>query len=81
MRFVVVVPPYRADIENEIRRELRDELLNVLDELPYPVEYQDLNSQVWEMIFFDEDFYNEEYLNESGAKKLTQILNELAVVE
>ena len=80
-RFVVVVPPCRSDSDNARRRELRTELLDVLEELPYPVEYQDLNSQVWEGIFFDEDFYNAEYLNESGAKKFTQVLNELSALQ
>ena len=81
MRFVVVVPPYRTDSDRTYRQELRAELLRVLEELPYPVEYQDLNSEIWSGIFFDDDFFNEEYLNESGARKFTQIINELCNLE
>ena len=76
IRLVLVVPPVRQD--DEKRKALRAELLNILEELPYPVEYQDLNSEIWDGIFFDEDFYNDELLNESGARKFSQIVNELS---
>ena len=95
MRFVVVVPPYRKTIdkegssgsdsyekaENDIRAVLRQDLLSVLEDLPYPVEYQDLNSEIWDGIFTDEDFFDNELLNENGAAKFTQIINELCSLE
>ncbi|MCR4946864.1 MAG: hypothetical protein K5929_07985, partial [Lachnospiraceae bacterium] len=81
IRFIIVVPPFGKCKDDGKRKELRAELLDVLDELPYPVEYQDLNSEIWEGIFFEEDFYNYELLNESGARKFSQILNELTSMD
>ena len=78
-RFVVVSPPCMSSDAHRIA--LREELLSVLENLPYLVEYQNLNAKIWEGIFEADDFYNEELLNEYGAKKFTQILNELCSLE
>ena len=79
IRFTVVTPPVKND-DNSRGRELRAELLSVLEELPYPVEYQDLNSEIWDGIFFEEDFHDGELLSAAGATKFTQILNELGEI-
>lgn len=71
---LVVIPPFTREYEEFINPAMKVVLLDELNNMPYPVHYYDLNDSVWDGIFDENDFFDMDHLNDSGAEKLTRII-------
>lgn len=66
--------PYARKCIRYIDPEFKLKTESVLEKLPYPVEYLDMNDL--KGIFTDEDFIDAWNLNEQGAEKATKVLRD-----
>lgn len=73
----VIIPPFTKEYEQCINPDMKNTLLKELENMPYPVHFNDLNDTVWDGIFDENDFFDMDHLNDNGARKLTSIINEL----
>ena len=72
---VFVIFPFTAWYNRYIDTGYKEEIYNLLDSLPVPVEFWDLND--YEGIFDDSDFVDTDHLNDKGAEKVSILLDEL----
>lgn len=71
IRPIVVVTPFTKEYNNFVNPEMKNSLLNMLNELPQEIDFVDFN----ESDLFDKtDFMDTDHLNEKGAKKVSEIL-------
>ena len=77
IRIVYLIMPYARKCIRYIDPEFKLKTENVLEKLPYPVEYLDMNDM--KGIFTDEDFIDAWNLNELGAEKATKVLREFLI--
>lgn len=71
---VFVIFPFTAYYNAYIDREYIADIRTVLEELPYPIEFIDMND--YPGMFDDSDFLDTDHLNLQGALKATKLLNE-----
>ncbi|MCR5785742.1 MAG: hypothetical protein K6G40_08905, partial [Eubacterium sp.] len=71
-KLIFIVPPHAN--ESEKPDKIPENLLNVLNEMPYEAEYYNMNDLVKEDFFVLDDFWDEKHLNEVGAQKFTKLL-------
>ncbi len=76
----VVVPPFTKEYEEFINSDMKNTLLEELDNIPYPLHYYDLNEPMWDGIFDENDFFDMDHLNDDGAKKFTSIIIEFTSI-
>jgi len=67
------ITPYTKDYMRLIDPRYKDDIVNALSDLPYPVEFFDMNDLSQE--FDDTDFLDSDHLNLQGAHKATALLN------
>lgn len=71
---LVVIFPFTSYYNNYINREYKADIISLLDELPWPIEFLDMND--YSDIFDDTDFLDTDHLNLQGALKATELLND-----
>lgn len=74
---VFVIFPFTNWYNRYIDTEYKKEIYSLLDRLPMPVEFWDLND--YEGIFDDSDFVDTDHVNDRGAEKISVLLNELLI--
>ena len=74
IRIIYLIMPYARKCIRYIDPEFKLKTENVLEKLPYPVEYLDMNDL--KGVFTDEDFIDVWNLNEKGTEKATKVLND-----
>ena len=67
------VTPYTDIYMNLIDSRYKEDMVRFLSDLPYQVEYFDMNDL--SNVFVDEDFLDSDHLNLQGAHKATALLN------
>ncbi len=67
------ITPYTDDYMRIIDPRYKDDIVKALSDLPYPVEFFDMNDIKQE--FDDSDFLDSDHLNLQGAHKATALLN------
>ena len=67
------ITPYTDNYLNLIDPRYKEDIVKALSDLPYPVEFFDMNDFSNE--FKDEDFLDSDHLNLQGAHKATALLN------
>ena len=72
------ITPYTDIYMQLIDSRYKEDIAGALDELPYPVEFLDMND--YPGIVGDEDFLDSDHLNLNGAHKATALLNEFIVM-
>ena len=71
---IFVIPPFSEQYLARINTEYKDILFHVLDEIPLPVSLIDINDLG---LFSDEDFFDSDHLNDTGAYKFTQLIKNI----
>lgn len=71
IRAIVMIPPYVSEYEDGISEKFEEKIIQILDDMPWPVEYVNLNN---ENIFEDRDFFDYDSLNQIGCGKLGKLL-------
>ena len=74
VRVFVVITPYTAWYNRYIDPSYKKDIESCLEELPWPVEYLDMND--YPDAFSDADFRDTDHLNLEGAQHTTAFLNE-----
>ncbi|MBD5473697.1 MAG: hypothetical protein HDR20_12635 [Lachnospiraceae bacterium] len=72
---VFVIFPFTEWYNRYIDTEYKKEIYDLLDSLPIPVEFWDLND--YKGIFDDDDFCDTDHLNDKGAEKASVLLDEI----
>lgn len=75
---IFVIFPFTAWYNSYIDKEYKQDIVRVLESLPFPVEFLDMND--YEGIFDDSDFLDTDHLNMQGALKATEFLNEFLML-
>ncbi len=73
IKIYFLITPYTKAYMQCIEPRYQPDIFQLLDRLPYPVEFLDMNSYV--DIFSDADFVDSDHLNLQGAHKATAVLN------
>lgn len=76
IRFVIAIMPFTEEYLSMIDDKYQKQLMEVLEELPYEVEYIDLNET---KCFVTDDFIDSDHVNDKGADKVTAIIEQLLV--
>lgn len=71
---VFVIFPFTKYYNAYIDQEYKADIKNILEDLPYPVEFLDMND--YQEMFDDSDFLDSDHLNLQGALKATGFLND-----
>lgn len=74
IRPVILITPFSKEYNEFINPAYKTEIVQLLDKLPYPVEFLDLNDYADE--FVDTDFMDSDHLSLAGAEKTTLLLNQ-----
>ena len=72
IRTVYLIMPFTQKYNKYINPEYKQDIEQVLNDMPYPVEYLDMNDL--KDTFTDEDFIDTDHLNIKGAEKATKLL-------
>lgn len=72
IRTVYLIMPFTQKYNKYINPEYKQDIEQVLNDMPYPVEYLDMNDL--KDTFTDEDFIDTDHLNMKGAEKATKLL-------
>ncbi|MCM1154685.1 MAG: hypothetical protein NC489_27790 [Ruminococcus flavefaciens] len=70
---IFVIFPFTAWYNRYIDKDYKADIFQLLDRIPFPVEFLDMND--YEGIFCDADFLDTDHLNKQGALKATELLN------
>lgn len=71
---ILVIPPLTPVYKQYVKREIRDNMIQMVDRVPEDVHYVDFNDG---SIFGPEDFVDTDHLSEKGARKMSAILVEM----
>ncbi|MBQ4346918.1 MAG: SGNH/GDSL hydrolase family protein [Firmicutes bacterium] len=71
---IVVITPFTEAYNRYVLPEMKEAVLQMLDNVPEEVHFVDFNDASY---FTDADFMDTDHLNENGAKKMSRILAEL----
>lgn len=71
---IVLITPFTKEYVTYIRKEYKEILLQFLEQLPYQIDFLDMNEL---NIFEEEDFIDADHLNCHGALKATQAVNDI----
>ena len=71
---VFVIFPFTKYYNAYIDQEYKADIKKILEDLPYPVEFLDMND--YQEMFDDSDFLDSDHLNLQGALKATGLLND-----
>ena len=71
---IVVVPPFTPIYQQYMQKEIRENLLHLLDEIPEEIHYVDFNQCD---LFEPLDFMDTDHLSEKGAHKMSTLLSEM----
>lgn len=71
---IVVVPPFTPVYQQYMRREIKENLHQMLDAIPEDIHYVDFNDC---NLFEPLDFVDTDHLSESGAHKMSAILSDM----
>lgn len=71
---VFVIFPFTGWYNQYIDAEYKNEIYNLLDSLPVPVEFWNMNDYAG--VFDDSDFLDTDHLNDKGAKKASLLLDD-----
>ena len=72
---VLTLYPHSSSYMELIDSSYFEELINVMEEIPYPLHYMDMNS--YRDMFTDDDFRDADHLSEAGAIKATALIDGL----
>lgn len=71
---VFVIFPFTKYYNTYIDQEYKADIKKILEDLPYPVEFLDMND--YQEMFDDSDYLDSDHLNLQGALKATGLLND-----
>ena len=77
IEFYVIIPPFTSEYNALTDKSMKEELLKTLENMPYAVNYYDLNSEEWRGCFLTEDFFDMDHLNDGGAVKFTEFIKKV----
>lgn len=72
---VFLIMPFTTYYNELINKEYKEDILSLLEELPYPVEFLDMNDYL-DMFDNNFDFLDDEHLSLQGALRATDLLSE-----
>ncbi|MBQ8945537.1 MAG: hypothetical protein IJ058_01875 [Lachnospiraceae bacterium] len=72
---VLAMYPHSANYMELIDSSYTEELMNVMEQIPYPLHYIDMNADC--ELFTNDDFRDADHLSEAGAFKATALIDEL----
>lgn len=75
---IVIIMPFSREYKSHLLKEYKGILLHVLEILPYRIEFMDMNDLD---VFKMDDFLDMTHLNQKGAVKAANILNESFDIE
>ena len=76
-RIHVMVVPFSSYYNERIDPRYKEIIFSTMDKMEQEIHFIDFNEL---NLFADEDFLNSDHLNETGARKLTYIVNEVLKV-
>ncbi len=76
-RIHVMVMPFSSYYNERIDPRYKENIFSTMDKMEQEIHFVDFNEH---NLFADEDFLNSDHLNETGARKLTSIVNEVLKV-
>lgn len=71
---VFVIFPFTKYYNAYIDQAYKADIINILEDLPYPIEFLDMND--YQEMFDDSDYLDADHLNLQGALKATSLLND-----
>ena len=74
IKSTIVIAPFSTEYESVINPKMQEKLLDVLNEMPYEVDYYNMNELVEKGEFSTEDFFDMDHLSVKGANKLTKLI-------
>ena len=74
---IIVIPPFSDEYNHFILPAYHEQILNVLEKMPYDIHYIDFNHyKIWSSL----DFFDADHLSQQGAIRLSALLNDTFIL-